>query len=142
MTRVNTTNLPGFIANSIGYDHLFNEMDRIFQRGTNTGGYPPYNIVKVDKRQYVISIAVAGFSMDNLEVTQEGNILTVTGTAPEQDESVQYIHRGLAGRSFKREFSVADHVEVLEAKLDLGVLNITLEQQIPEELLPKRIEIK
>lgn len=142
MTRVTTQNLPGFISNSIGYDHLFNEMDRIFQRGTNTSGYPPYNIVKLDERTYVISIAVAGFAMDNLEVTQEGNILTVTGTAPEQDETVQYIHRGLAGRSFKREFSVADHVEVLEAKLDLGVLNITLEQQIPEELLPKRIEIK
>lgn len=142
MTRVTTQNLPGFLSNAVGFDILLNDVNRLIARGVNNTGYPPYNIAKLDEKTYVISIAVAGFAMDNLEVIHEGDILTITGTAPAQDETVEYLHRGLAGRSFKREFCVAEYVEVVGAKLDLGVLNITLEHQIPEELLPKRIEIK
>lgn len=141
MTKLTTRNLPDFYKQTVGFDRLFNEMERAFTN-TQATGYPPYNIAKTDANKYLISIAVAGFAMENLEITQDGNWLTVKGTAPEQDETVEYVHRGLAGRSFERKFQIADHVEVQEAKLDLGVLNIYLEQIIPEELLPRRIEIK
>lgn len=141
MTRLTTKNLPDFYKSTIGFDRLFNEMERAFTNTTSTG-YPPYNIIKTAERQYVISIAVAGFTKDSLEVTQDGDKLTVTGKAPEQDESVEYLHRGLAGRSFERQFQLADHVEIKEVTLDLGVLNIYLEQIVPDELLPRKIEIK
>lgn len=141
MTRITTKNLPDFYKATVGFDRLFDEMERAFANTTSTG-YPPYNIAKVTDNQYVISLAVAGFTMADLEVTQDGNKLSVTGTAPQQDDSVEYLYKGIAGRSFEREFRIADHVEVVGAKLELGVLNITLEQNLPEELLPRKIDIQ
>jgi molecular chaperone IbpA len=144
MTKLTTTSLPDFYKQTVGFDRLFNDLERAFTGPSSSNvGYPPYNIAKTDTNKYLISIAVAGFAMENLEITQDGNWLTVTGSAPEQnDDDITYIHRGLAGRSFERKFQIADHIEVQEAKLELGVLNIYLEQIIPEELLPRRIEIK
>ena len=139
MTKLTTRNLPDFYKATVGFDRLFNEMEQ--QLTQTAGGYPPYNIVRTEDNKYVISLAVAGFSKEDLEVTQDGKKLVVTGTAPEQDETVEYLHRGLAGRSFTREFTLADHVEIQEVKLELGVLNVYLEQIIPQELLPRTIEI-
>lgn len=141
MTRLTTKNLPDFYKQTVGFDRLFNEMERAFT-STTASGYPPYNIAKTGENVYIISIAVAGFRKEDLEVTQDGNKLTVTGTAPAQDESVEYLHRGLAGRSFERSYQLADHVEIKEVRLELGVLNVYLEQVVPEELLPRKIEIK
>ena len=89
----------------------------------------------------MISLAVAGFGMDNLEITKDGNLLTVEGTAPKGDEEVRYLHKGIAGRGFRRQFTLADHVEVESADLELGMLNIHLARHVPEELQPKRIAI-
>jgi molecular chaperone IbpA len=89
----------------------------------------------------MISIAVAGFGMDNLEITKDKNILTVEGTSPKGDENVNYLHKGIAGRNFRREFTLADHVEVEQATLELGMLNIHLKREVPEELQPKKIAI-
>ena len=141
MTRLTTKNLPDFYKSTVGFDRLFNEMERAFSASATTG-YPPYNIVRTEENKYVISVAVAGFAKENLEVTQDGKKLSIVGTAPEQDETVEYLHRGLAGRSFAREFTLADHVEITEVKLELGVLNVFLEQIVPDELLPRKIEIK
>ena len=141
MTKLTTRNLPDFYKATVGFDRMFNEMERAFAN-TATTGYPPYNIAKTGDHEYLISVAVAGFAKDDLEITQDGKQLTITGSAPDQDDGVEYLHRGLAGRSFKREFTLADHVEIKEVKLDLGVLNISLEQVVPEELLPRKIEIK
>lgn len=141
MTRLTTKNLPDFYKSTIGFDRLFDEMERAFTT-TQGGGYPPYNIVKTGENVYVISIACAGFRKEDLEVTQDGKKLTVTGKAPEQDETVEYLHRGLAGRSFERVYQLADHVEITDVRLELGVLNIYLEEIVPEELLPRKIEIK
>lgn len=140
MTRVTTRNLPDFYKATVGFDRMFDEMERAF---TNTStGYPPYNIIKLNENEYLISLAVAGFTMADLEVTQDGNKLVITGTAPQADPDVEYLHKGIAGRSFEREFRIADHVEVVGAKLELGVLNITLKQNLPEELLPRKIDIQ
>lgn len=138
--KVTTRDLPALFKHTVGFDNLFNDVDRVFANTTNT--YPPYNIVKVDDSEYIISIAVAGFRMEDLQLTQDGNMLTVTGTAPESQIEVNYLHKGIAGRSFERQFRIADHVEVKDAVLELGVLNITLKRNIPEELLPRQIKIR
>lgn len=138
MTR--TFDLTPFTRSTIGFDRLFDELDRQFANSTTTG-YPPYNIAAINENQYMISLAVAGFGMDNLEITKDGNLLTVEGTAPKGDEEVRYLHKGIAGRGFRRQFTLADHVEVESADLELGMLNIHLARHVPEELQPKRIAI-
>jgi molecular chaperone IbpA len=115
-------------------------MDRAFEN-SKSSGYPPYNIVQINEDEYMISIAVAGFGMDNLDITLDKRILTVEGTAPKGDEEVNYLHKGIGGRNFRRQFTLAEHVEVENASLELGMLNIHLKRYVPEELQPKKIEI-
>jgi molecular chaperone IbpA len=141
MTRLTTLDLPTFHRATIGFDRLFNEMEARFANSASQG-YPPYNIVQNGDDDYVISIAVAGFGMEDLEITKERNILKIEGTSPKGDETVNYLHKGIGGRNFRREFTLADHVEIVDANLSLGMLNIRLKREIPEELQPKKIEIK
>jgi molecular chaperone IbpA len=141
MTRIDTINLPHFHKATIGFDRLFNELERGFANSPNGNGYPPYNIAQVNEDEYMISVAVAGFGMDNLEITTDGNQLKIEGTAPKGDESVNYLHKGIGGRNFRREFTLADHVEVKNAGLELGMLNVHLVREIPEALKPKKIVI-
>jgi molecular chaperone IbpA len=142
MTRLTTLDLPSFHRATIGFDRLFNDMERRFQNSPNATGYPPYNIAQINDDEYMISIAVAGFGMDNLDITKDGNILRIEGTAPKGDEHVNYLHKGIGGRNFRREFTLADHVEVEGAMLELGMLNVHLVREIPEELQPKKINIR
>jgi molecular chaperone IbpA len=141
MTRLTTLDLPNFHRATIGFDRMFNELERQFANSPNGNGYPPYNIAQVNDDEYMISLAVAGFGMDNLSIEQEKNILTIEGTTPKGDEDVNYLHKGIAGRNFRREFTLADHVEVVDASLQLGMLNIHLKREVPEELQPKKIKI-
>ena len=141
MTRLTTLDLPQLHRATIGFDRLFQEMDRAFEN-TKSTGYPPYNIAQINEDEYMISLAVAGFGMDNLDITLEKNILTVEGTAPKADEEVNYLHKGIGGRSFRRQFTLADHIEVETATLELGMLNIHLVRNVPEALQPKKIAIK
>jgi molecular chaperone IbpA len=90
----------------------------------------------------MISVAVAGFGMDNLDITKDGKILRIEGTAPKGDEDVNYLHKGIGGRNFRREFTLADYVEVAGATLELGMLNVHLKREVPEALQPKKIAIK
>jgi molecular chaperone IbpA len=142
MTRIDTINLPHFHKATIGFDRLFNELNRGFENSPNGNGYPPYNIAQINEDEYMISVAVAGFGMDNLNVTKDGNQLQIEGTAPKGDESVNYLHKGIGGRNFRREFTLADHVEVEGASLELGMLNIHLQRNLPDALKPKKIAIK
>jgi molecular chaperone IbpA len=89
----------------------------------------------------MISIAVAGFGMDNLSITKDQDQLKIEGTAPKGDDEVNYLHKGIGGRNFRREFTLADHVNVADATLDLGMLNIHLKREVPEALKPKTIKI-
>jgi len=141
MTRLTTLDLPQLHRATIGFDRLFNEMETRFANSPNSNGYPPYNIVQINDDEYMISLAVAGFGMDNLDITKDKNILTVEGTSPKGDENVNYLHKGIAGRNFRREFTLADHVEVEGATLELGMLNVYLKREVPEELQPKKISI-
>ena len=140
MTRLTTLDLPNFNRATIGFDRMFNELNQQFAN-SKSQGYPPYNIAQLDDDEYMISLAVAGFGMENLDITKDGDQLKVEGTAPKGDEEVNYLHKGIGGRNFRREFTLADHVEVLNASLDLGMLNIHLVRKIPEALKPKKIAI-
>ena len=141
MTRLTTLDLPQLHRATIGFDRLFNELDRSFAN-SQSQGYPPYNIAQIDEDEYMISLAVAGFGMDNLDITKDKNILRVEGTSPKGDENVNYLHKGIGGRNFRRQFTLAEHIEVEDATLELGMLNIHLVRNVPEAQKPKKIAIK
>ena len=141
MTRLQTLNIPNLHRASIGFDQMFNELERSFANTPNSQGYPPYNIAQINEDEYMISIAVAGFGMDNLDITKDGKILRIEGTSPKGDEEVNYLHKGIGGRNFRREFTLADHVNVANANLELGMLNVHLVREVPEALKPKTIKI-
>jgi molecular chaperone IbpA len=141
MTRLTTLDLPTFTRSAVGFDRLFNELNREFANSKSTG-YPPYNVAEINSDEWMISIAVAGFGMDNLDITLDKNTLTVEGTAPGGDEEVKYLHKGIGGRNFRRQFTLAEHIEVKDAELKNGILNIHLVRNVPEALQPKKIAIK
>jgi molecular chaperone IbpA len=141
MTRLTTLDLPQIHRATIGFDRLFNEMERQFANSPNGNGYPPYNIARINDNEYIISLAVAGFDVDGIEVTTHGDQLRIEGTAPKGDDEVNYLHKGIGGRNFRREFTLADHVVVADASLELGMLNIHLVREVPEALRPKTIKI-
>jgi molecular chaperone IbpA len=120
---------------------LFDDLDRRFQNAS-ASTYPPYNITADnDEGSYTISLAVAGFTMDQLDITKDGNTLNIEGTAGVEEEDVNYLHKGIATRGFRRSFTLADHVEVEGATLELGLLNIQLKRHSPDEMKPRKIAI-
>ena len=142
MTRMTTLDIPSIHRHFVGFDQMFNEMDRMFENSANKGaGYPPYNIAQINENEFMISLAVAGFGMDNLSIEKDGNVLQIEGKAPIGDDKVNYLHKGIGGRNFRREFTLAEHVDVKNANLELGMLNIHLKREVPEELQPKKIKI-
>jgi molecular chaperone IbpA len=128
---------------SIGYDRLASLMNAA-HRGEAGSAFPPYNIQKAGEDQYRITMAVAGFSDADLNITTENNKLVVTGNKPEEEEGEEnaYLYRGIATRSFERRFNLAEHVRVTGAKLDNGLLHIELEREIPEAMKPREITIE
>jgi molecular chaperone IbpA len=126
----------------VGFDRMFNELDRLLQvNHGNNNGYPPFNLEKLDDHAYRITMAVAGFTEKDIEVTLQENTLTVTGAKTEEDTTANYLHRGIANRSFKREFVIGDRVEINTASLKDGMLVIDLTEVIPEESKPKKIPL-
>lgn len=125
---------------SVGFDRIFNLLENA-QRARSSNDWPPYDIVKTDDDTYRISIAVAGFAQDDLDITFQSNLLTVTGKKQESP-SEGYLHRGIAGRPFEHRFELADHVRVNGADLNNGLLTIELVREIPEALKPRKISIQ
>lgn len=128
---------------SVGYDRLaslLNSSTRLEQGA----GFPPYNIQRAGEDHYRITMAVAGFSESELNITTENNRLVVTGDKPEEQEGGDddFLYRGIATRSFERRFNLAEHVKVTGARLDNGLLHIELEREIPEAMKPRSIEIQ
>jgi len=118
-------------------------MNRLFDNAYNTKmpSYPPYNIEKLGDDEYRVTMAVAGFGPDDLEITQKENALFIKGGAKTGGENVQYLHRGIAARAFERRFALADHVNVVDAGLDNGILVVELKLEVPEALKPRKIAI-
>jgi molecular chaperone IbpA len=124
----------------IGFDRMFDDMERRFANQV-TNNYPPFNIAKVGDNLYQIDIAVTGFMKEEVEVTVEANELTVRGERKRDDAAVEYLHRGLALRDFEKTFTLAEHMKVLSASIQNGILHIEVEREIPEELKPRVIDI-
>ena len=129
------------LRTTVGFDRLARTMDSLASEQVPT--YPPYNIEKLDDDAYAISMAVAGFSEDDLDITVQENTLSVTGKIAQSDEAVerQFLHRGIAERAFERRFSLADHIKVADAKLEHGLLHIALKREVPEEAKPRTVSI-
>jgi molecular chaperone IbpA len=147
MTReltLRTLDIPTIHKFGIGFDNMLEELLRVNQQQSNTN-YPPYNIVKQDEDHFAIEIAVAGFREGDINITVEKNVLTIKGEQvqdlEEDVKEVEYLHRGISARNFIRTFTLADHVEVIGAKAENGILRIELERQVPEEQKPKTIAI-
>ena len=122
---------------TVGFDRLFDLLDA----GAARPDYPPHDIEKRSENEYRITMAVAGFKQDEIQLTQHGVNLYVTGQKAAQQADRQMLHRGIAGRSFKQTFSLAEHVKVAGASLEDGLLSIELVREVPEQLKPRRIEI-
>jgi molecular chaperone IbpA len=124
---------------AIGFDRLANLLDSAMV--DKQPSYPPYNIELVDDSRYRISMAVAGFAEDELEITAEDNTLTISGRQREEEGERRFLHQGIAARSFERKFQLAEHVRVTGAQLVHGLLHVDLVREIPETMRPRRIPI-
>jgi molecular chaperone IbpA len=136
--------IPALHKFGIGFDNMFDDLMRVSAQQGNTN-YPPYDIVQVNDDEYTISVAVAGFGYNDLSVTKDKKVLIVEGKhtreTVENEDTTKYLHKGISERSFRREFQLADHVEITNAHLELGILNIYLRREVPEEARPKTIAI-
>ena len=125
---------------AIGFDRLANILETAYR--SDAGGYPPYNIELTGESQYRISMAVAGFEEDELDIEVKENILKVSGARKSDDQDRAFLHRGIANRSFERSYQLADYVRVEGASLKNGLLHIDLVREIPAAMKPRRIEIQ
>jgi molecular chaperone IbpA len=138
--------IPAIHKFGIGFDNMFDDLMRVTAQQSSTN-YPPYDIVQINEDEYLINLAVAGFGHDNLSVTKDKQFLIVEGThsvtklADEDDANYTYLHKGISERHFRREFQLADHVEISNAHLELGILSIRLKREVPESAKPKTIAI-
>ena len=133
--------IPSIHKFAVGFDGVFDEILRLSNQQKDTN-YPRYNIVKHSENKFVIELAVAGFKEGDINVTVDKNTLTIEGSqSVDLDTNVEYLYRGISARNFTRTFTLADHVEVSDAVVNNGIMGITLERQVPDELQPKKIAI-
>jgi len=126
---------------TVGFDQLADMMDRVFTNDVSRETYPPYNIEKTGDDAWRITVAVAGFTDDELAVEVKEQALIVSARKAPQDTETTYLHRGIATRAFERRFALAEHVRVIGATHENGLLHIDLVREVPEALKPRRIEI-
>lgn len=137
-----TFDVSPLYRSTVGFDRLFKLLDGMATADTPGSSYPPYNIERTGENAYRISMAVAGFSDEELSIESRENALTVKGDKSESDdEKSDVLYRGIAGRSFERRFQLADHVNVIGAKMENGLLHIDLVRELPEAMKPRKIEI-
>ncbi|MBY6203312.1 Hsp20 family protein [Halomonas denitrificans] len=137
---MNTFDLTPLYRTAIGFDRLADMLSNAARVDGN--GYPPYNIESRGEDQYRITMAVAGFSQDDIEIVSEQNTLTISGKkSDENEQDGEFLYRGIANRSFERRFQLADHVRVETATMENGLLHIELRRELPERMKPRRIEI-
>ncbi|WP_284246561.1 Hsp20 family protein [Thalassotalea insulae] len=137
---MNSVDLTPLYRSSIGFDGLASLLDSALASETTASGYPPYNIEAIEENHYAITLAVAGFAQEQLDIQVEKGVLTVRGEKNAKDER-NYLYHGIATRTFERKFNLADYVEVTNAALANGLLTIELVKEIPEAMKPKSIAI-
>lgn len=133
--------LAPIYRSTVGFDNLASVLDNVFSADISVSSYPPYNIEVIGENKYAISLAVAGFQEDDFDIEVEKGLLTVRGKKSGDNVERQYLYQGIAARDFERKFNLADYVEVTGASYKNGLLTITLEKQLPDEMKPRRIPI-
>lgn len=138
---MSSIDLGPFYRSSIGYDRVGRLIDNAL-RGTESGaGYPPYNIEVLGENNYAITLAVAGFKREQLELSVENGVLTIAGKKGDDSAERTFLYQGIANRAFERRFNLAEHVEVTDARLSDGVLTVDLKREVPEAMKPRSIPI-
>ena len=138
LTNAHALNYDRLLSSTLGFDRIFNILENTT---ATTASFPPVNIVKIDEDNFVIELAVAGYKQSEIEITSQLNNLKIVGKKEERDERT-YVTKGIAGRSFSRDFTLADTIVVRDADLVDGILSVHLENVIPEERKPRKIAIK
>jgi molecular chaperone IbpA len=143
MTHLNLgrINFAPLVPQTVGFDRFFDAFDQLALDKLPANTFPPHNIVKLDDNNYLVELAVAGFSEDEIEIETLKGELTISGKKATVDENRSYLHRGIGTRAFKKVVRLADTVQVDGAALENGILTVKLVNVIPEEKLPKRIPI-
>jgi len=134
--------LSQLYRSAIGFDRLANTLDKMSRGEQSQPSYPPYNIELLGEHQYRITMAVAGFEQDELNIQSEHGNLIITGRKNAEQDERQYLYQGIAARNFERRFQLADHVQVQGARMENGLLHVDLLQVIPEAMKPRTIEIR
>lgn len=138
---MNALDFSPLFRSTIGFDRLMRLADAATRVDTAALSYPPYNIEKTGEDTYRLTMAVAGFAKDELEIVAQENAVIVTGKSKNGEDEGKYLHRGIARRAFERRFHLADHIKVTGASLDNGLLHVELAREVPEQLKPRTIEI-
>jgi len=141
-----TLDLPALHRHAIGFDRMFEELERSFASNRTSDNYPPHNVIQLDDTHFVVEVAVAGFKQNEIDVELKENILTVKGERAEKSKKddtkeLKYLHKGISNRNFTRNFPLAENVEVRAATVQNGILSVALELIVPEEQKPKKIAI-
>lgn len=143
MTRLD---LQPFFRSTIGFDQIAEIFDNLTEDNRKQNHYPPYNIEKLNEESYRITVAVAGFKEEDLDITKHNNLLTIEGKMSKKPESAvpehTYLYKGIAERSFQLQFRIADHMIVGDVALENGILTINMRREIPEALKPQKISIR
>ena len=133
--------IPAFNKFGIGFENLFDDLQRVTQTQSSTN-YPPHNVIKTGDDTVTIEVAVAGFAEGEIDIALDKRLLTITGNKQRDDDAAhEYLHRGISSRDFKQTFPLAEHVEVKGATIRDGILTVLLEREIPESAKPKSIAI-
>ncbi|PHQ72281.1 MAG: heat-shock protein Hsp20 [Sneathiella sp.] len=135
-----TYDFSPLLRSTVGFDRI-EQLFRGLERASTENGFPPYNIVRKDTDNYRITMAVAGFSEEEIDITANQNSLKIAGKSASEKEDAEYLHRGIAGRSFNQTFELAETIKVVGAEMENGLLHIDLVREIPEALKPRTIEI-
>ena len=138
---MNALDFSPLFRTAIGFDRLARQLETA-RTAPDAQSYPPYNIEKTGEDSYVLTMAVAGFGPNDIEVVARENVLTVAGRAPQAEEGRAFLYRGIAGRAFERRFVLADHIVVEGANLENGLLQLNLKRVVPEALKPRRIAVQ
>jgi molecular chaperone IbpA len=138
MTRISFVPL---YQSTLGFDKFFDDVEKLLTMDIQKSTFPPHNILKLDDTRYIVELAIAGFSKDEIDISVNSGVLTVKGEKEDKDSDVQYLHKGIGTRSFTKTITVADTIEVKGAEFIDGILRIGLENVIPEHKKPRKIEI-
>lgn len=136
-----TFDLSPLYRSTIGFDHLASMLDNMSGFDSDSSNYPPFNIELLDENRYRLSMAVAGFAKDEINIEVKENVLSITGQKKSDAKDTEYLHRGIATRNFDRRFQLADHVIVKDAEMSNGLLHVELVRELPEAMKPRTIAI-